>query len=375
MVLRLLRRFRLKRSLIALYVIFLFAVSLTVYRHPYYNWDMLAYMSLVLQPKGELSYSTHQKVYAIAAREIPSIHFSTLIAGDKRKKWAQSEVDFRQLIPFYSVKPLYIYACTFFYTTGCSLTKSTFLPSVFSYFFIGLFVLFRLISFLPHGKAVLYSVCMMMLSFNLEAASLSTPDCLSAMILLLMLYYTFDKPHTLFLLLLSAASILCRVDNVISAALLFGVMYKQKNIKSNQLLLAAVALICVFFTVTIQSGGNWGLLYYPTFIKFFNAEGSAKYFSFYTFISMAALKISVSLRYGYITFFLLIDVILWNYTYRLGKHTERLFCSAFFFFIAVRILLFPQLDDRFFIAYYMYLLIVFIQQVHAHANSNKNIRQ
>src|SRR5687768_13767034 len=116
----------------------LFIVSRYHYKHSGYNWDMLMYMGVVLDYDN--THNVHQHVYTTAKNEIPQQAFHQLTDSSNKYRWSvyQSVQTFTLQLPYYVVKPLYTGMAFVFYKSGIPLTKSTMLPSVISFFLIGM---------------------------------------------------------------------------------------------------------------------------------------------------------------------------------------------------------------------------------------------
>ena len=63
----------------------LLPIAIFAYKHPSYNWDMLAYMALVVEiEKGDIN-EVHKITYDNARQNLPVSDYEKLISGDLRK--------------------------------------------------------------------------------------------------------------------------------------------------------------------------------------------------------------------------------------------------------------------------------------------------
>ena len=91
------------------YFICLLPGAIFAFRHPYYNWDMLPYMALALKMDHIDSNALHKLTFSVAKADIPAVEYGYLTGGEYREKMAESPADFYSQLPFYVVKPFYIW--------------------------------------------------------------------------------------------------------------------------------------------------------------------------------------------------------------------------------------------------------------------------
>src|SRR5215510_5293306 len=91
-------------------------VAIYSYKRPAYNWDMLAYMALVVKVNVKDVNNVHTITYSKAMRVLPPDAYDKLINGTAaRKDWASNVDHFNDELAFYVVKPLYIWSSYAFY--------------------------------------------------------------------------------------------------------------------------------------------------------------------------------------------------------------------------------------------------------------------
>src|ERR1700721_855926 len=122
-----------------IYFLCLLPIGVLSVKKPAYNWDMLAYMALVIRMEHRDINQIHAMTYDNAKQNIPPEAYLLLTGNTSsyRKRMAENAIDFYGNLPFYTVKPLYTGLTYLFYKMGFSLTFSTVLPSISAYFLIG----------------------------------------------------------------------------------------------------------------------------------------------------------------------------------------------------------------------------------------------
>jgi len=193
------------------YFLCLLPVAIFAFKRPYYNWDMLPYMALALKMDHADSNMVHKMTFSIAKADIPTVDYGYLTSGEYRKKMADSTADFYSQLPFYVVKPFYIWMVYLFYKLGFSLPLSTVLPSILSYLLIGLILLSWLKKYLSTSFAFPAALLIMYSVFMVSMARLSTPDALSSLLLFSAMYLIIEMGSLTGIFLLMWLSILRQV--------------------------------------------------------------------------------------------------------------------------------------------------------------------
>jgi hypothetical protein len=347
-------------------IIFLCCYS---YKKQAYNWDILPYMAIVLSHNNNDINKIHQEVYTIAENEIPEAIYKKLIDSTNlyRKDVAKSPAELHLQLPFYAVKPLYTLACSFFYKAGFSITKSTVLPSIVSYFFIAVLLFTWIKKYYSWIFTFITSALVMLSPPVLLTAQLSTPDCMSGLLLFASIYFFVEKKSFVFPSLILLLSIFVRLDNILPAVLICSIVYytQKKSIiitsKKHLLLLVGMVLSYFFVTYTIYSYG-WGIFYYPVFITHLNPFYDIhRSFSFTDYTSVVKSQLMTGLYYSFLVSYLLLAFVFLNKSFTNNKITrvtiEQFLCWTFLVIIALRFVLQPVISDRFYFAYYLSTLV------------------
>jgi len=349
----------------------LLPIAIFAYNRPSYNWDMLAYMALVVQMEKNDITEVHKITYENARQSIPANEYSKLISGELRKRRMENPSEFHKILPLYAVKPFYIWLSYVFYKAGISLPLSTVIPSIIAYLLIGL-LLFHWLS--RHHRlflAVAGTLLIMYSSIMINVANLSTPDCVSSLFLLTAFYFILESPSILLSFLFLTGSVFVRLDNIVLSFLMLTFLFFsglwKKKIPLVQYLIMLTVLAGTYIIVSgIAKGDNWDLLYYSTFIKYYNPDHEAQLsFSMSNYLSLFSDRVVMALLYSHVSIFFLLVLIMISAALPAKLRDlpfEQLFCILLGFTIIIRFLLFPDLEDRFYIAFYVVILILFMQQ-------------
>jgi hypothetical protein len=357
--------------LTTVYCYCLFLTGLFAYRHPHYNWDMLAYMALVIQEDHSDIREIHELTYKAAKENIPSSDYDRLLGSDHRKKLAEDPAAFFNTLPFYAVKPLYIKMISLFHKTGFSLPRSTVLPSIIFYLLTGLLVFYWLLKYLEITWAFAAGLCIMLSGFMVFMPRLSSPDCMSAFLLLCSFYFIVEKPDLKWVFGFLLVSMFTRLDNIVPAffilSFLFFTNQWEKKIKPGYYISMMFILAACYFGITAvtMKPFGWDLFYYPTYARYMNLSHTFNSsFSLKEYLALIFSQVTTAIVfYNFVFFLFFLLLILYpspagykNFTF------EQAFSVLLLLIIISRFILYPDLSDRFNIAYYLCFVMIFIKK-------------
>ncbi len=350
-----------------LFFLLLLAMAVYCYKRPAYNWDMLAYMTLTANIDHPNFEEVHTMVYDAARQHADSESYRLLVLPSNAQRH-QMHTDYKalqQAMPFYIVKPLYIGCCYLFYKLGVNLVTAVFLPSILAFLGIGLLLFHWLSKYADAPKAIILALLFMYTSPFISSAKLATPDCLSALLLFCGMYLLQGGNHWKAFILF-ALSVTARMDNIIAAAILLLVpaIVKELKLKAYTMMLVVLAVIYVAVSY-LASRYGWSLSYVGDFTgRWYHSRaeytGSAK-----GYIVLLKSAILTGLQFSYAMIFFLLAFI----SLAIGRpksvmnNADHLYIIATILIIIVRLLLFPSVEDRFNLAYYLIIYILFIKQL------------
>lgn len=317
---------------------------------------MLPYMAVVLSYDHVGPATAHDSVYHQLQRQLPGSVYAQLTDGGLpyRRKMAESATAFSNQMPYYLVKPLYTWSAYACYKSGVSLLGATVLPSALCYFLIGLLLLIWVRRYTPPVPGIAFASLVMVSKPLLEIAGSSTPDALSALLILAALLAVEEaQPRLMAAALLLA--VCARIDNVIPAMVLGLLMLKGRK---RWLLPAVAAVSCLCITVAIPHRYGWSALYYPDFARSLNLDYTQQdHFRFGSYRDLVASHVMTGLFSTDAVLFAALGVLLY-----MGKRDRRLI-GAIAVTVAVRFVLQPVIADRLYVPYYLCLLVLLARWV------------
>ncbi len=330
-----------KATITVVVVLALLAATRFLARRPYHNWDMFPYMALAMQRPDVAFESTHRQVYAQAQANMPVADFEAISARQPDLK--QSASEFELILPYYKVKPGYNFLVLAFFKMGLHPLTATWLPSILSYFAIGLMLFFWCLQQGRPLPAALFTVVIMFSPVMANLARYSSPDMLCTAFSLAGLILMLGTRQSFGLLLLTIA-VTIRPDAAILTIPIVIVMWVSGKISfiygftwfCIQLVIVCILLskpgLGAAYIVLTQDISSWAGL-------FLKALGTLLNTLTIPMAGIAALLIFLRRRQRHPD---LLSLLLWAAILSLGA----------------RFILHPYMEDRFNLPAYLVILVV-----------------
>lgn len=256
-----------------------FAVSLSLaalraYRYPEYSTDGLSYVANVVAMHGAGVKEIHDTVYRAAKAEIPVLAFAHLTGNDATapamendsfRDRATNSYHFAEYLPCFAIRPIFtefVYVLHYWFGVGL-LTSIVLIPAV-SYWLMGWLVLGWLCRYVAAETAALLSIALMLTPPLWDLPRSTTPDALSALVVLSAVFLLFEQRKLLPGLILLIASVYVRTDNVI--LVIFVLAYLSIAESDLRVAHAAVLSVVAIGSVALINhfAGDYGpkMLYY-----------------------------------------------------------------------------------------------------------------
>lgn len=315
---------------------------------------------------------THDTVYALAKKQMTPDAYTLLTeASPYRKQMALDAGEFNLQMPFYVVKPLYTYTGFVFHKMGVPLLRATVIPSIIGYFFIGLLLFYWMQGYVHYSIAFALSLLAMISPPMLEAVTLSSPDCLSACMVLFAVYFILERKQGLWASLFLLLAIFARLDNVMPVVIIISALaFTSKlglRISIRQYLLCMLLVLVSYFVVVHNAYAyGWDLLYFTTFFKHMNLGYDIHaVFSFNNYLALVRAQVMSGLFYSHLMFFVFLIACL--FISKSQVNFRRLdagqFLGLLFVLIIIcRFVLQPVIADRFYLGYYIVVVALLVKR-------------
>jgi hypothetical protein len=256
----------------SIYISVILLATIALAFKPDYNWDMLPYMAILEKMDGVKSFDqVHADIYNQAEKKLTKDKYAPLVnEKDKyRKLMAENASAFEMQLPFFDIKPVYLFIAFIFYKIGVSLTYATVLPSLISYFFINVISFLWCKKFNLPFKALITALFFIGV-LTIPLATRSNPDTLACLFLLISSYLFLETDNFLLCVLFLIFSILTRPENIIFSFLMLSIVvigkWKKKVPVFISLLCILLMALVYYFIVSNTSYPGWNNLFYHAFI-------------------------------------------------------------------------------------------------------------
>ncbi|MCB0700230.1 MAG: hypothetical protein H6551_01495 [Chitinophagales bacterium] len=335
---------------------------------PIYGWDILPYMALIFEHDDNDINSIHDKVYSTVKTEqeagrVRSGAYGELVT-ERIPYRAQCFADaekFQGELTYYRTKPLYHFSSYILYKVGISPINSTIIPSMISAFFILLILFFWLARYSNQVFSLVITLIAAQLPAFLEIQNNSAPDAMSHLFLFLSLYLYDTRIAKWMILMCLGLAILTRVDNVIFSCVLTYFIY-QPSLKSTlKVIVGSVAICIVAFMIIPYLLGN-NILWFRDF-KFL--ESHVQYY-FHVRNVFRELQIHGT----YLVWTILGIVMLFH------KNTDiRRLATISGITVLIHLILFPSLQERFFVSYEFLIIVMLLMGTAQHKNKKASLQE
>lgn len=345
------------------YLIIVVLAAAYIARHPEFNWDMIPYTAAVVSTDTSDPAAIHAKTYELVRQEVPPDRMNELVSTDYRHAVAESPRALMQQLPFYRIRPAYLLTLRAVAALGVNPARATIMVSVFAYVGLCLIIWAWL---RPYGPPPLRFACATLIAVSqplLHIAGLDNPDALSTAVVALGFYLFLAHGRASWAMGVLLGSVLIRSDNLFMCVLFAAYLgWRERGALRRWLWPATAAGLAVTWVVLWHHAvGNygWRLTMYHSFI----APLSLPENGMPPMSSVQLVKLWIgalgSLRYSSLS--LCVVAFLCALAIRSRHRGTTDARDAAFVAIAslvVHAAIFPNLEDRFFVAHYVILALV-----------------
>lgn len=313
---------------------------------------MIPYIACTLEWEGEAN--VHEATYRILQAELPEKNFTALTTGEYRERCYRDAAFFQGELPFYRVKPLYISTIRLGRILGLPYTVAVRFSALLAYIGIALLLWFWLGALLLPVQRFLLSLLAAGIFPVSELARLASPDGLAVLFLLLAFWLIERKrQHLPLLWLFLLLSIAARVDYalyglVIVTLLRFLPTFRREEWLSTGTYLGfTISVLLALLLIGPAVGNDIGWWF-----AFKHAGSGSGY--------LHLIKESLSFfNLTWMMILLFFSIIAYPLIRKFGMaEREKGMVILVLATILFRLLLFPSIQERFFVAQYLLLIVV-----------------
>src|SRR6185312_1499741 len=326
--------------------------TLIAYYVPYYDWDLLAYVGSAIALQEHDTRTIHKQAYEALKRELPDDDYQDVASGsDFRRDVASNPDHFHQQLRFYEIRPLYIWIVAGLHALGIPYIAATRLISAAAFLLTGVLLFFwarRYTSEIHSAWTVLLLLCVPVI---FTSARTGSPDAISALLVLLGAFEIVELNRLISGTLILLASLFLRTDNVIFIFLLLAsaAIFVSRS-RKRRAILALIALSSIGIVIGInhwQHSYSWSVLMQNTETPIVNPAEVAPKMTVADYFGSMHDMIDEARENSVLAFPFLAAIILLSR--RTPSHLKHLVTVVLLSW-AAHLLLFPHIEDRYFIA-------------------------
>jgi hypothetical protein len=321
------------------------------YYVPYYDWDLVAYVGSAMALHENNAKLIQTQAYDALRNELPEEDYVDIANGSYFRRDVASNPDhFRQQLRFYQIRPLYIHLLGWLHRLGIDYVNATRLLSAASFSLIGVLLYLWSRRYVDERFAAICIPLLLIAPVLFTSARTGSPDALSAFVVLLGCFELVEYRRPIVGSAILLVSLFLRTDNVIFVVCLlagFALTQKRTRDRIGAAVCAILAVSIVFGINRVEHSYSWPVLMQNTSIPIVNpAEinpqitatdyfgavrdmvDGARESSVMVFPFLAALALFSSRTAGVLKSLVTIVLLSW----------------------AAHIVLFPHIEDRYFIS-------------------------
>jgi hypothetical protein len=330
----------------------LFLLTVAACYVPYYDWDLVAYVGSAISLQEHDASAIQAKAYEALQRELPEDDYQDIASGsDFRRDVAHNPDHFHQQLRFYQIRPLYIWTTAGLHAIGIPYVATTRLISGAAFILIGVLLFLwtrRYTSEIHSAWTVLLLLCVPVI---FTSARTGSPDAISALLVLAGTFEIVERKHLGSGTLLLFFSLFLRTDNVIFIFLLLGSLAIANGEFRNRRRIAAVlAFAAIGLVLTVnhaQHSYSWSVLMQNTETPIVNPAEVATKLTAADYFGSVRDMIDEARENSVLAFPLLAAIVLLSR--RTPSHLKNLVTVVLLSWTG-RLVLFPHIEDRYFIA-------------------------
>jgi len=352
-----------------LFLVFIFLLNIST---PSYNPDMIFYVGSSVSINEKDPNLIHDITYKIIQNNIPQKNYQELTEKNEYLQIVFKNADaFNQQLPFYYVKPLYILLIYFLGFIGLNYVFATVLISAVSLSLVSFVIFLWVRKYISdfYGFFVTISIIACLSIIGLGRASV--PDGLSLLVILISLFFYFERKNLLLFEILLVTSIFIRPDNIIFATFLFiylGIWASDEfKLPKRHFLITLIIILLSYFSINkIVGAYDWNTLFYFSLIKYLPYPMSLTTSIFPDlYIKTVVLSLNSFSMLGWFTVMVLFFILfLSNIDYesfRKKRNINSDLSIILLITIIARFLLLPNFEDRYYSFYFVFSIILLIR--------------
>jgi hypothetical protein len=314
---------------------------------PVNNWDALGYIGCATASATSDPKAIHDSAYE-ALKGVQEFEKLTKESVDSID-WYGNAYHFTELLPFYSVKAIFIGAILCIHKLGVSWLHTGHVVSGMAYSATGVLVTFWLSKYVSGYRSTLLWLCVMTVPTVAQTARIFTPDALSCALVVFAAWLILEQRRYWWGASAAILTVWVRPDYLLFAGILTVALWMIRRLRLVEAaVLIGLTLGSYAFLTQVSGNYGWLLLFRHSFMGYLTAPGefvvdTGAVLHSYPHVLLAAI------RYELLNSFLLAYYALGGFLLLVGIRREcKAVLATTLLFGVAHVLIFPTFENRFF---------------------------
>jgi hypothetical protein len=320
-------------------------------------------MGAVISIDENDSVKIHQKTYQLLKEQSSIQEQQKLIDGHSFcKSIYEHQSYFKQQLPFFQVKFLYVYASYLLYKLGIPLYDALFIVVLIASVCIILLIYNWLKVHVGNKLSLLFCVLLFLCWFNVRSFTISSPDAMAGLFFMLACYFYLERNNFKLTYLFLSLAALTRPDYLFFVLCFY--VISNWVLKTKPAVISTISmLLCVASVVLISSiyhYNGWQMFYRSFVYLTVSPQTEAGAFSTEVYLNGLLNGVKISLKHWSTYLFLLMLMLPFIFLKRLTV-TEKIIFLTVLTSVIVRFFIHPWLEERFVFIYIDLFIIIFFK--------------
>jgi hypothetical protein len=336
--------------------------------HPQLTADAIPYVGAALSLDEPNAILLHHQVYGLLKRTSSPEDYITLTEdGPIVKDMAESPKQFMIQASVRFVKPLYIGLIYCAYRAGLNPFLFTKGFSIICCLAISFILFSWLRRYFSEGASIFFSVTLLIASSFYDLIGLTSPDLLSALIIIGIAYIYSMYGHKVSISMLLVTLVLVRADNFLFALGYFGItrFSARESISYKELALTSVTISVIMLAVQTHCSYDWQTYWFKSFIDRTVDLSVPHHLTVLQYIRTILFSLRLKPPCNIMAFFFFLEGIALMASRGKNLRSNRLSQLSILLLLSLisHWLVFPEPVPRFFLAHYLVIGVFFLERM------------
>lgn len=243
-------------------------------KNPQHSWDTIPYVALVLSLDGVPEENLHSETYRRLQASLPSESYNAFVSGTSRRKEVSiNPLELKAILPFWTIKPLYLWSTYGIVKFGVEVVQATTVVSTLSTMILSLLLGAWILRHFTNYMGLAVASAVAIASGLPHLLGLARPDGLSTLLIFSCIFILTEYKYSWLASLFAVVAVAARPDNIVIASMIclyISIATPGASMKRDRIIgtLSLISAILVYIIIQHASGAyGWKTTFYVSFIE------------------------------------------------------------------------------------------------------------